>query len=113
MLTSFQKKYRIIKYLSDLPLENMICKHDVPWTRVAYCCKAKKKWSCFWKSTGGKTFYHSYTRTVKCVSEYIYLMSKKQTNKKQNKTRTQKSKENKEEKRISLENRKMNLRPPG
>ena len=35
MLTSFQRKSRIIKYSLDLPLENMICKHDVLLTRVA------------------------------------------------------------------------------
>ena len=29
MMTSFQRKSRIIKYSLDLPLENMICKHDV------------------------------------------------------------------------------------
>ena len=29
MITSFQRKSRIIIYLLDLPLENMICKHDV------------------------------------------------------------------------------------
>ena len=29
MLTSFQRKSRIIKYSLDLPLENMISKHDV------------------------------------------------------------------------------------
>ena len=30
ILISFQRKSRIIKYSSDLPLENMICKHDIP-----------------------------------------------------------------------------------
>ena len=37
ILISFHRKSRIIKYLLDLPLKNMICKHDVLWTRVAYC----------------------------------------------------------------------------
>ena len=36
MMTSFQRKSRIIKYSLDLPLENMICKHDVLWARAAY-----------------------------------------------------------------------------
>ena len=34
---SFHRKSRIIKYPMDLPLKNMICKHDVLWKRVAYC----------------------------------------------------------------------------
>ena len=29
MMTSFQRKSRIMKYSFDLPLENMICKHDI------------------------------------------------------------------------------------
>ena len=29
IMTSFQRKSRIIKYSLDLPLENMICKHYV------------------------------------------------------------------------------------
>ena len=36
MMTSFQRKSRIIKYSLDLPLENMICKHDVLWASAAY-----------------------------------------------------------------------------
>ena len=34
--TSFQRKSRIIKYLLDLPLENMIGKYSVLWPRLAY-----------------------------------------------------------------------------
>ena len=36
-IISFHRKSRIIKYSMDLPLKNMICKHDVLWTRAAYC----------------------------------------------------------------------------
>ena len=36
IMTSFQRKSRIIKYSLDLPLENMICKHDVLWAHAAY-----------------------------------------------------------------------------
>ena len=36
IITSFQRKSRIIIYSLDLPLENMICKHDVLWVRAAY-----------------------------------------------------------------------------
>ena len=38
ILSSFHRKSRIIKYSLDLPLENMIGKHehDVIWPRVAY-----------------------------------------------------------------------------
>ena len=66
---------------------------------------------------GWNFFYHSPTRIVKCVSEYIFLISKnKQTNKQTNKQNknTKEVNETKEEKRISPENRfkKINLRPP-
>ena len=36
MLTSFQRKSRIIKNSLDLPFENTICKHNVLWTPTAY-----------------------------------------------------------------------------
>ena len=68
------------------------------------------------KLAGWKYFYHSPTRRVECVSEYIFLLSKnKQTNKQKHTGRQKKQKETKEEKRISVENRleKKNLRPHG
>ena len=37
ILISFQRKSRIIKYSLDLPLKNIICKHDALWTHAAYC----------------------------------------------------------------------------
>ena len=36
MMTYFQRKSRIIKYSLNLPLENMIFKHDVLWADAAY-----------------------------------------------------------------------------
>ena len=36
MLTSIHRKSRIIKYSLDLPLENIIGKHDILWPRLAY-----------------------------------------------------------------------------
>ena len=69
----------------------------------------------FGNRLGEKCFYHSPARIVKCVSEYIFLISKnKQASKKKNKN-TKKPKETKEEKRVSPENRlkRINLRPPG
>ena len=38
--------------------------------------KAEKKFCCFWKSTGWKVFHHLPARTVACVSEYIFFVSK-------------------------------------
>ena len=52
-----------------------------------------------WKSGRWNLFYHSPACIVECVSEYIFLISEKRK-----KTRTQKAKETKEEKRISVEN---------
>ena len=43
MLTSFQRKSRIIKYSSDLPCENVMRKYDALWTGVAYRAARPKK----------------------------------------------------------------------
>ena len=52
----------------------------------------QKKRSCFRKSAGWKSFCHSLARLVKCVSEYMFLISKniKQTNKQTNKQKNKK-----------------------
>ena len=68
------------------------------------------------ESAGRKNFYHSPALIVECVSEYKFLILKKQTNKqakKQNKTKqkkqenkkSKKNKQNKEENIIFSENR--------
>ena len=50
-------------------------------------------------------FYRSSARIVECVSEYIFLTSKKKKKKKKTKiTRRKKVKETKEEKKISVKN---------
>ena len=49
ILISFHRKSRIIKYSLDLRLKNMICKHDVFWTRVAYCI-VRVQWFAQWFS---------------------------------------------------------------
>ena len=83
MLTSFQRKCRTIKYSSNLPIENMICEHDVLWTRIEYrVVRPKKKVVFLPEIFWAETFYHSPARTVKFVSEYIYLMSKNKQAKK-------------------------------
>ena len=65
MLTSFQRKSRIIKYSSDLPCENVMRKYDALWTGVASrAARPKKKKACFRKSAGGKFFYLSPLCTV-------------------------------------------------
>ena len=43
MLTSFQRKSRIIKYSSDLLCENVMRKYDALWTGVAYRAARPKK----------------------------------------------------------------------
>ena len=40
---------------------------------------AKKKLSCFRKSTGRKFFHHLHDRIVECMSEYIFFVSNKKT----------------------------------
>ena len=62
----------------------MICKHDVLWTRVEYrVVRPKNKAVLFPEICRRKM---SPARTVKCVSEYIYLMLKnKQVKKNKNK----------------------------
>ena len=47
-----------------------------------------KKWSCFRKSRGWKSFHHLPTRIDECVSEYIFFVSNKKH------TRKQKAKKN-------------------
>ena len=89
MLTSFQRKCRTIKYSSNLPLENMICEHDVLWEGIEYrVVRPKKKVVLFPEIFRGEIFYHSPARTVKFVSEYIYLMSKNKQAKKKQKRKT-------------------------
>ena len=81
------------------------------------CCKKvnvrPKKLVLFPEVGQVKFFHHSPARIVECVSEYIFLISKNKQTSIKNKD-TKKAKE-KEEKRISSENRleKINLRPPG
>ena len=57
--------------------------------------------SFFRKSAGWLFFYHSPACIVECISEYIFLISKKKQAKTKSKER---NKETREEKRISLEN---------
>ena len=70
-----------------------------------------KKSSFVSGNRSGEKFLSPPARIVECVSEYVFLISKKQTNKqkKQQQQECKKVKETKEEKRISKS--KINLRP--
>ena len=62
-----------------------------------------KKWSCFRKSLGWKSFHHLPTCIAECVSEYIFFVSNKkytykQKAKKKKTKEKRKTKETKEEK---------------
>ena len=52
----------------------------------------------------GENFSMTHPRIVKCVSEYIFSISKKKTKEQKENKNTKKTKEIKEEKRISPEN---------
>ena len=69
------------------------------WTVCTTVIMPKKKnWSCFRKSARWKNFYHSPACINRCVAECLIFY------KRNKKTRTQKAKETKEEKRVSMEN---------
>ena len=69
-----------------------------------YYSKEKKSSLVFGNQPNEHFFYNSPDRIVDCVSEYLSLISKKQTNKEKKYKEYKKAKESIEEKGISLEN---------
>ena len=65
-----------------------------------------KKWSCFRKSLGWKSFHHLPTRIAECVSEYIFFVSNKkkhiQTKSKKKLKKKEKQKKPKKKKRNKM-----------
>ena len=75
-----QEKIRFQKMISH-STDLRFCKNKV--TNCLFRCLGQKKYSCFRKSAWGKAFYHSPTRIVKCVSEYIFKIKTTTTKKQQ------------------------------
>ena len=91
------KKFLRIKLVVNL----LLTKYLIPITATLSEKPLRLKKVALFPEIGRiKIFYHSPTRIVECVSEYIFLISKK-TNKQ---TRRQKANETKDKKRISVEN---------
>ena len=89
-----------MRYLRYLGLSFLLrCSTESPSHR-AY--KAKKQYSCFWKSTGWNYFYRSLTRLHSRICIRIYVFNFK-NNRNKNSGNNTKVKETKEEKRISVE----------